>query len=137
MNIDHVVLWVSDPARSLAFYVEVLGMDPVRQQEFEEGTVPFPSVRLNESTILDLTSTDMLSGVRDFTGGQKGGGAPINHLCLALDADDYDALRQRLTEHGIELTSGSERSFGAQGKARRSEYFCDPDGNVIEIRHYG
>ncbi len=137
MNIDHVVLWVTDPARSLDFFVRILGMQSVRQPEFEEGTVPFPSVRLNESTILDLMSHDMLSGVRDFTGGHEGGGAPINHLCLAMDAGEYDALRRRLTDEGIQLTSGGERSFGAQGEARRSEYLCDPDGNVVEIRHYG
>lgn len=137
MNVDHVVLWVSDPARSLSFYVEVLGMEPVRQQQFEDGTVSFPSVRLNDLTILDLMSTAMLSGVRDFTGGQEGGGAPINHLCLALNASGYEAVRNRLAERGIELTSGGERSFGAQGEASRSEYFSDPDGNVVEIRYYG
>ena len=136
MNIDHVVLWVEDPALSLRFYVEVLGMQPVRQQEFEAGTAAFPSVRMNEATILDLTSKSRLAGVRDFTGGQ-GGGEAINHLCLALDADEYEALRRRLDDRGIALTSGGERSFGARGEARRSEYFSDPDGNVIEIRHYG
>ena len=111
-------------------------MRPVRQQEFEAGTVAFPSARISDSTILDLMNTDMLSDVQEFTGGGDGGGAPINHICLSMSVEDYLALRSRLTTQGVELTSGGEQSFGAQGLADRSEYFRDPDGNVIEIRHY-
>jgi catechol 2,3-dioxygenase-like lactoylglutathione lyase family enzyme len=136
MNVDHVVLWVDDPASSLNFYANIIGMRPVRQQEFQEGTAAFPSVRLNDSTILDLMNRDMLSGVQEFTGGGDGGGAPINHICLSMNAADYSALRSRLTAQGIELTYGGEQSFGAQGLAEQSEYFRDPDGNVIEIRYY-
>ncbi len=32
MNIDHIVLWVSDQKRSLDFYVNVVGLDPVLSQ---------------------------------------------------------------------------------------------------------
>jgi catechol 2,3-dioxygenase-like lactoylglutathione lyase family enzyme len=137
MNIDHVVLWVSNPRNSLDFYVNTVGMRPVRQQEFEAGTAAFPSVRLSDTTILDLMNTDMLSDVQEFTGGGDGGGAPINHICLSMNVEDYLALRSRLTTQGVKLTSGSEQAFGARGLADRSEYFRDPDGNVIEIRHYG
>lgn len=137
MNIDHVVLWVDDPGISLEFYVNVIGMRPVREQEFEAGSAAFPSVRLNDSTILDLMNKAMLSGVQEFTGGGDSGGAPINHICLSMNAEEYSALRARLTAQCVELTAGSEQSFGAQGLAERSEYFRDPDGNVIEIRHYG
>lgn len=136
MNIDHVVLWVDNPKLSLDFYVNVMGMRPVRQQEFEEGNAGFPSVRLNDSTILDLMNKDMVSAVQEFTGGGDSGGAPINHICLSMNSEDYSALRSRLMALGIKLTSGDERSFGAQGIAKCSEYFRDPDDNVIEIRHY-
>ncbi len=30
MNIDHVVLWVSNQKRSLDFFVNVVGLEPVR-----------------------------------------------------------------------------------------------------------
>jgi len=136
MNIDHIVLWVDNPTRSLDFYVNVVGLCPVRRRDFEEGTASFPSVRLNNSTILDLMSVDMLSEVQEFTGGSSGGGAPMNHVCFSMNAEDYSALRARLIAQEIKLTSGGERAFGAQGLAGSSEYFSDPDGNVIEIRHY-
>jgi len=136
MNIDHVVLWVDCPRGALDFYVNIVGLQPVRQREFEEGTAAFPSVRLNNLTILDLMNRDMLPGVQEFTGGGDVGGLPVNHICLSMDAENYSALRTRLISQGVEFTSGGERAFGAQGLAERSEYFRDPYGNVIEIRYY-
>ncbi len=47
MDIDHVVLWVESPKRALEFYVDVLGLAPVRAQDFKEGRASFPSVRVN------------------------------------------------------------------------------------------
>ncbi len=69
MNIDHVVLWVSNQERSLDFFVNVVGLEPVRAREFAEGSVGFPSVRLSEMTILDLMDKNKASSVREFTGG--------------------------------------------------------------------
>lgn len=136
INIDHVVLWVESSRRSLDFYVTVLGAEPVRLEEFEAEEAPFPSARLNESTILDLMETRMVKAVQDFTGGVGAGGLPINHLCLSVDSAEYAEIAARLAEAGVTLTPGSKKSFGAQGLAERSEYFSDPDGNVIEIRYY-
>ena len=135
MNIDHVVLWVDGPKISLGFFVDVVGLRPVRKQEFEEGTAPFPSVRLNDMTILDLMDRNAVTLVQNFTGGDAGG-RPINHICLSMNAADYSALTARLVAQAVDLMPGGEHSFGAQGLAERSAYFCDPDGNVIEIRHY-
>ena len=137
MNIDHVVLWVDSPKISLGFFVDVVGLRPLRKQEFEEGTAPFPSVRLNDMTILDLMGRNTVSLVQDFTGGGgDAGGRPINHICLSTSAVDYSALTTRLLAQDVDLMPGGEQSFGAQGLAERSAYFCDPDRNVIEIRHY-
>ena len=135
MNIDHVVLWVQNPKNSLDFFVDVVGLRPVRAQDFEEGKAPFPSVRLNDTTILDLMDRKLVSLVPKLTGADSGGG-PINHICLSMNAASDSALNARLVARGVDLTPESERSFGAQGLAERSKYFCDPDGNVIEIRHY-
>ena len=137
MQIDHVVLWVENPQRALAFYVEVLGLAPERAEDHAAGTASFPSVRLNESAILDLMARDQAPAVRNFTGGgAASGGTPINHVCLAMTAADYRALTARLNAAGVELRSAGERPFGARGNARESVYFQDPDGNVLEIRHY-
>jgi catechol 2,3-dioxygenase-like lactoylglutathione lyase family enzyme len=137
MFIDHVVLWVEDPEAALAFYTTVLGLSPERADEFARGKAPFPSVRVNEATIIDLMDTRGADAVARFTGAEIGStGHPVNHLCLAMSAAEYRALAGRLADHGIELKPGGGQAFGAQGLAEISTYFNDPDGNVIEIRHY-
>ncbi|MDC3379084.1 VOC family protein [Planctomycetota bacterium] len=138
IDIDHAVLWVDDPEASLTFYVDVLGLAPVRVQEFRAGEARFPSVRLNERTIFDLMGrAELFTRVQEFTGG---GGAvsasPVNHICLSMSRSDYEVMSARLVESGVELRAGGENVFGAQGYAIRSVYFSDPDGNVLEMRYY-
>jgi catechol-2,3-dioxygenase len=36
----------------------------------------------------------------------------------------------------VDTGARMSRSFGAQGWAPEAFYFVDPDGNVIEARHY-
>lgn len=138
MDLDHAVLWVESAQRALEFYVDVLGLEPVRAEDFAEGKARFPSVRVNDNTIFDLMERkNLLLLVQKFTGGGAGiGGTPINHLCLAMSVSEYDAVSARLIARGVKLNSGGEDVFGAQGQAVRSVYFNDPDGNVLEIRYY-
>src|SRR5262249_57552672 len=53
-EMDHIVLRVRDVEKSLHFYTEVLGLKPERVEQFKAGAVRFPSVRLNDDTIIDL-----------------------------------------------------------------------------------
>ncbi|MFI7411583.1 VOC family protein [Streptomyces sp. NPDC049627] len=135
-RLDHVVLWVRDPVASADFYEKAVGMEPVRLSEFSAGAAPFPSVRLNEETILDLMPLTMAERMHMLPGAADSSGHPVNHVCLALPSDDFDALRARLEERGAPVSDISRDSFGARGKAKRSFYFRDPDGNVFEARHY-
>ncbi|PAX84622.1 dioxygenase, partial [Streptomyces albidoflavus] len=48
----------------------------------------------------------------------------------------FDALAARLERLGAPVSETGRGSFGARGAATRSFYFGDPDGNVIEARHY-
>jgi len=138
MDVDHIVLWVENSKRALEFYVDVLGLEAVRAQEFEAGKARFPSVRINERTIFDIMDrNELLSLVRNFTGsGDNIGGTSVNHLCLSMSASEFTSVSARLAEHGVDVRPGGEDVFGAQGQAVRSVYFNDPDDNVLEIRYY-
>ena len=138
MDLDHAVLWVESSKAALEFYVDVLGFEPVRAEEFAAGNARFPSVRVNATTVFDLMEPKaLLPLVQEFTGGGNDiGGAPINHLCLSMSASEYESVSERLEARGIKLKPGGEDVFGAQGQAVRSIYFNDPDGNVLEIRYY-
>ncbi|AZM78316.1 VOC family protein [Streptomyces sp. KPB2] len=135
-RLDHVVLWVRDPVAAAGFYEENLGWEPLRLAEYTAGTVSFPSVRINDETILDLAPRSMAARMRMLPGADASAGHPVNHICVSLPADDFDALRARLQEQSLPVSDLSHDSYGARGPARRSFYFGDPDGNIVEARHY-
>jgi glyoxylase I family protein len=138
MHIDHVVLWVEDARRAVDFYTRVLGLEGVRVDEFLAGTAPFPSVRISEASILDLVPAMGAPLVARFTGETTptAAGKPINHLCVAMAARDFESLARRLADAGVSTHRIGETSFGARGSSEHWFYFQDPDGNVIEARHY-
>jgi glyoxylase I family protein len=127
MRLDHVVLWTKDPRAAIHFYSTVVGLTPLRYDEFEAGDAPFPSVRVSDDSIIDLMPVELAQG---------GHGHPVNHVCLALSRSEYDELEQRLDAEGVDIGGRLTHSYGAQGWAPHTYYFTDPDGNVIEARYY-
>jgi len=118
-GLDHLVLDVADVERSLAFYVDQLGLTPMRVDEWRRGEILFPSVRIDATTIIDL-----LAGAPT--------GENVNHFCLVVDPVDLEALA---ASGRFEVVDGPGIRFGAQGNAT-SLYVRDPDGNTVELRHY-
>lgn len=123
-----MVLWTKDPRAALDFYTGVVGLTPLRSGEFEAGEAPFPSVRVCADSVIDLMPVEMAAG--------GSGGNPVNHVCLALSKSEYDELDRRLQAAGVDTSVRMSHSYGAQGYAPEAFYFADPDGNVIEARHY-
>ena len=124
---DHIVLNVGDVQRSLAFYCDVLGLKPERVDEFRGGKVGFPSVRINEGTLIDLTASANGSPARE----QRN----LNHFCMVAETTDLDSLIAMLKARNVEVLRGPVSRWGARGQAM-SVYLHDPDGNEIEIRCY-
>jgi catechol 2,3-dioxygenase-like lactoylglutathione lyase family enzyme len=116
---DHVVLNVFDAERSLAFYCDELGLEPERVDEWRRGEVPFPSVRVDAGTIIDLLET--------FRSGEN-----ANHICLVVAPVDFEQLK---TSGRFDVVDGPARRFGARGEGT-SLYVRDPDQNLVELRYY-
>ena len=116
---DHVVLVVADPSASAAWYRDHLGLQPLRLDEWERGEVFFPSVRIDDSTIIDLLQGEPL-------------GRTHAHICLVID-DDPVAVA---ASGDLQVIDGPDTRWGARGNAV-SIYVRDPDGHVVELRHYG
>ena len=127
-GLDHIVLRVADVERALAWYQGRLGLAGERVDEWRRGEVPFPSVRIDATTLVDLLEGEPT-------------GTNLDHLCLVLDASDpagapdLDALAAS-GEVEVVGTGPVDGLFGAQGFAR-SLYVRDPDGTVVELRSYG
>lgn len=118
--LDHVVFNVADVERSLAWYCDTLGLAGVRVDEWRRGEVLFPSVRVDDQTIIDLLATER-------------SGANVDHVCLVIDPVDLDALA---ASGHFEVAAGPMQVFGARGMGS-ALYVRDPDGNTVELRHYG
>jgi len=129
--LDHIVLNVEDVEKMTAFYAETLMMPPERLEAYRSGQVPFPSVRLNADTIIDLFPQTMWR--KDAPDGKGFGN--LNHFCIALDKAAWQNLRDRLVEHNIAIEDGPAPRWGAHGTGT-SIYFRDPEGNLIEARYY-
>jgi catechol 2,3-dioxygenase-like lactoylglutathione lyase family enzyme len=119
-GLDHVVIVTPDVERSLTWYCDELGLAGERVQEWRKGAVLFPSVRVNAATIIDLLESPR-SGVN------------VDHLCLVVEPQDLAALA---ASGRFDVVDGPAARFGALGMGT-SLYVRDPDGNVIELRHYG
>ncbi len=119
-ELDHIVLNVADLERSLSWYVDLLGLEPDRVDEWRAGDAPFPSVRINDHCIIDLFATDRT-------------GTNLDHLCLVADRADVEAIAD---DPRFDVITGPVPRWGARGDGW-SVYVRDPDGNTVEIRSYG
>jgi glyoxylase I family protein len=131
-ELDHIVLNVSDIERSLKFYIDVLGLQAERLDEFKAGKVGFPSVRINGDTIIDLFPAQVAEN--KFKAGEKRPGN-LNHFCMVVEREDFSGIVDYLARHEISVREGPISRWGARGRAT-SVYFLDPDGNEVEIRCY-
>jgi glyoxylase I family protein len=136
MRLDHIVLWTKDPRVAMDFYIRVIGLTPVRFDEFEAGEAPFPSVRVCADSIIDLVPMADVSAAESMTKVADSAGHPVNHVCLALSKSEYEELDRRLQADGVDTSARLSRTYGARGWAPQGYYFADPDGNVVEARYY-
>jgi len=105
--------------RTLAWYTDVLGLATVRLDEWRRGEAPFPSVRINAGTIIDLVPGDTTDG-------------RLDHFCVVIEPTDLDAV----AASGVfEVVEGPGKRYGARGDGT-SLYIRDPDGATIELRYY-
>ena len=117
--LDHIVLICADVDRTLGWYRDFLGLETVRFDEWKRGEVPFPSLRVSGSTIIDLIAGEPTDG-------------RLDHFCLVVDPVDLDAIA---ASGDFDVVQGPARRFGARGDGT-SLYVRDPDGTVVELRHY-
>ncbi len=136
MRLDHVVLWVEDPLKSAEFYAEFLNLPSVGEMEYRVGKAPFLSVRVSGESIIDLVGKSIAGDVDELHGWSGSSGHPVNHVCLAVDETRHYEILERLESGGVEILKIMHDTSGAQGNCRQAFYFTDPDGNVIEVRHY-
>ena len=116
--LDHLVLTVSDPEATVAFY-ERLGM---RREEFGDGRL---AVRFGDQKInLHQAGKPIQPHARRPTPGSA-------DVCLLVEGT-LDEVERELERAGVVFELGPVERTGATGPIR-SLYLRDPDGNLVEL----
>ncbi len=103
-GIDHILLNVSEPEKSAAFYEKIFG--PVSQR--------------NNNRIWFQAGTSRV-GLLQAPSGQKPG---VNHYCVATPPFSYDAATKKLEQAGAKLEAP---------EVAGAPEFRDPDGLLVQV----
>ena len=117
-GIDHLVINVADTERAMCWYRDRLGFQPERYEEWKSGGAPFLSMRVNDSTVIDLLETAR-------------SGENVDHISFLVDG----SFAETLSYDDVEVVREFESVYGALGWGP-AVYIRDLDGNVIELKRY-
>lgn len=123
-ELGHVVFYVSDIERSVAFYRDVLGW---RQLGPPEGGPRMPIAMFSGGhTHHELLLIEVGRDAAPIPSGRRVG---MYHIGLKVgdSDDDLRAALARLREHGIPIQGATDHGVS------HSLYIADPDGNEIEL----
>ena len=124
-DLGHIVLYVRNLDRSVAFYRDVLGLHPI----LPDGGLGFTAqafVSASGRTHHELLLIEVGEDAQPIPRGRRVG---MYHFGLKV-GDSDDELRQALeglTEAGVQVTGASDHTVS------HSLYILDPDGNEIEL----
>ena len=104
LGLDHVLLNVPDPEKSVAFYEKILG--PVAQ-------------RNNNRTWFQVGTSRI--GLLKTPDGQRAG---VNHFCVSAAVFDYDAAVKKLEQAGAKIE---------MPEVAGAPEFRDPDGYLVQV----
>jgi glyoxylase I family protein len=128
-GLHHITAICSDLVRTIAFYRDLLGLAIVHDGPSDDD----PGSRHVWFGALDGDAGTLVSFMQypDLPKGVVGTGA-THHFALIVDtAEEQEAWRDYLREHGVECTDVYDRG------AFRSIYVRDPDGHIVEIATRG
>lgn len=126
LMLHHVSILTSDVERSLAFYRDVLGLEPL----------PRPDFPIRGSWL--ACGDRQVHLVQHPTGTYRNGEIDNNDTHFALRTDDFEGVVRQLEAHGFSehAAEGAPKRImmkrtGAAGFAQL--YVLDPDRNVVEV----
>jgi len=118
--LGHVVFYVKDLQRSLAFYRDLLGFKEVGRI-FNGAAAALSSGRTHHELLLIQ--------VGDAPGPATGRRRGLYHIGIKVgdSLDELRAAKKELEDAGVTINGMSDHTVS------QSLYLCDPDGNEVEV----
>jgi catechol 2,3-dioxygenase-like lactoylglutathione lyase family enzyme/nitrite reductase/ring-hydroxylating ferredoxin subunit len=124
-HFHHIVLDVSDLPRSLAFYRDVLGLDPQPAELWPgEGGAPHAVLRTSSDQFVILVEAPEVKP-----------DGPAQHTNFVISAEAYEATAARLRAAGA-LVADHLVEQGRRPIGEISTYINDPDGRRLQLTAY-
>jgi catechol 2,3-dioxygenase-like lactoylglutathione lyase family enzyme len=127
--LDHIVINVSDVARTAQWYQKILGME-IKVFDPGNGKAKRTSLVFGDQKI-NVRPRDA-DKVEWFTADHEMAGS--DDLCFLTSSTPVEVVAH-LTANGVAIEEGPTNKQGARGTLR-SVYCRDPDGSLIEISSY-
>lgn len=137
-GVHHFALTVSDMERSLAYYRDLFGLEPISDREVDRDYVeritgvPGAHVRIvhlrGYGVQLELLQYLRPAGATAARALPDAGSA---HVCFV--SDDLEADAARLREAGVPFRSPIVVTTSGPNRGGRGIYVEDPDGNAVEV----
>lgn len=122
VELNHTIIWCSDPARSAAFVSEIYGLPaPVRFSRFHV-------VQTANGVSLDFA--------------EREGPVASQHYAFLVSDAEFDVIMQRIAARSLDFWADPARTRPGEINRHdggRGVYFADPDGHLLEAitRPYG
>ena len=136
-GIHHTAISTVDLERSLGFYRDLLGFEPVLDFSWDDHPDMNRTHRLSDTAgrVVLLRAGNAMLELFEYTSPAPAAADADRRLCdhgithLCLDVDDIDAEYARLSEAGMEFHC-EPVDYGTV----KCTYGRDPDGNVLELQ---
>ena len=120
VGLAHFSLSVSDVAKSIAFYRDILGMEMIN--------------RVGDRMAFLRCGKDIFVIVRSDNAVEAAAKTPEQcHQAFIVEARDFDESVHSLEQAGVDVVKVETREEFDSVFRGRSCYFRDPDGNVLEV----
>jgi catechol 2,3-dioxygenase-like lactoylglutathione lyase family enzyme len=120
---DHITIWGSNAADTIAFYRDLLGMPLVlRQPNLDDPDQTHLFFDTGDGRILTVFVSDDRQSARGVRPGVGG----VHHLCFSVDPDEYEDVMAALDEAGKGYNVFDRGIF-------HSLYTRDNNGLIIEL----
>src|SRR6266498_4760938 len=131
-GIAEIALRVHDLDLMRRFYEQVIGLEVLRENKNDNGTIIFYSVgagndhmALFEEKWMDWFTRDKYPQIDPKL-------TTLSHFAIRIALDDFESEKKRIEQLGIEIVHSNTSSW----LHWRMFYFFDPEGNLIEFNSH-